>query len=79
MALRIRRRPNALEAAAARPARAVRARRAHRQGDVLETDCERRPDGHYGLSKSFGEDVARFYFDRYGIESACLRIGSATA
>ena len=51
----------------------------HRQGDVLETDCERRPDGHYGLSKSFGEDVARFYFDRYGIESACLRIGSATA
>jgi uronate dehydrogenase len=51
----------------------------HRQGDVLETDCERRPDGHYGLSKSFGEDAARFYFDRYGIESACLRIGSATA
>ena len=50
----------------------------HRQGDLLETDCERRPDGHYGLSKSFGEDVARFYFDRYGIQSACLRIGSAT-
>ncbi len=49
----------------------------HRQGELLQTDCARRPDGNYGLSKSFGEDVARFYFDRYGIESACLRIGSA--
>jgi len=36
-----------------------------------------RPDGHYGLSKAFGENVARFYFDRYGIESVCLRIGSS--
>ncbi len=49
----------------------------HPQGELLQTDCARRPDGCYGLSKSFGEDVARFYFDRYGIESACLRIGSA--
>ena len=49
----------------------------HRQGELLQTDCARRPDGCYGLSKSFGEDIARFYFDRYGIESACLRIGSA--
>lgn len=36
-----------------------------------------RPDGHYGLSKAWGENVARFYFDRYGIESVCLRIGSS--
>ena len=36
-----------------------------------------RPDGHYGLSKAFGENLARFYFDRYGIESVCLRIGSS--
>lgn len=48
----------------------------HRQDDFLQTDCETRPDSYYGLSKSFGEDVARFYHDRYGIESACLRIGS---
>lgn len=48
----------------------------HRQGEVLGTGCDRRPDGFYGLSKSFGEDVARLYFDRWGIESACLRIGS---
>lgn len=49
----------------------------HKQGEVLGTDCERRPDGYYGLSKSFGEDLSRFYFDRYGIETACLRIGSS--
>lgn len=49
----------------------------HPQGGTLQTDCERRPDTFYGLSKSFGEDLAHYYFDRHGIESACLRIGSA--
>ena len=37
-----------------------------------------RPDGNYGLSKLFGEGVARMHHDRYGIESVCLRIGTAT-
>jgi uronate dehydrogenase len=49
----------------------------HRQGDVIDANCAKRPDGYYGLSKSFGEDLSRFYFDRYGIETACLRIGSS--
>jgi uronate dehydrogenase len=49
----------------------------HAQGEVLDPDCPRRPDGYYGLSKSYGEDLSRFYFDRYGIETACLRIGSS--
>ncbi|MDB5898299.1 MAG: NAD-dependent epimerase/dehydratase [Ramlibacter sp.] len=49
----------------------------HEQSAVLDADAARRPDGYYGLSKSFGEDLSRFYFDRYGIETACLRIGSA--
>jgi uronate dehydrogenase len=49
----------------------------HKQGEVLDADAPRRPDGYYGLSKSFGEDLSRFYFDRYGIETACLRIGSS--
>jgi uronate dehydrogenase len=31
----------------------------------------------YGVSKCFGENLSRFYFDRYGIETACLRIGSS--
>jgi len=49
----------------------------HRQDTRLDADSPRRPDGYYGLSKSFGEDLARFYFDRYGIETACVRIGSS--
>ncbi len=49
----------------------------HKQGEVIDANCPKRPDSYYGLSKSFGEDLSRFYFDRYGIETACLRIGSS--
>lgn len=49
----------------------------HKQGELLDAESPRRPDGYYGLSKSYGEDLSRFYFDRYGIETACLRIGSS--
>ena len=34
------------------------------------------PDGLYGLSKMFGEGLAQIYFDKFGIETACIRIGS---
>ncbi len=49
----------------------------YRQDEVVSPRDPVRPDGHYGLSKAFGENLARFYFDRYGIETACLRIGSS--
>jgi uronate dehydrogenase len=49
----------------------------HKQGEVIDANCAKRPDSYYGLSKSFGEDLSRYYFDRYGIETACLRIGSS--
>jgi uronate dehydrogenase len=49
----------------------------HKQGEMLDADCAKRPDGYYGLSKAYGEDLSRFYFDRYGIETACVRIGSS--
>jgi uronate dehydrogenase len=49
----------------------------YRQDEVIGPADPVRPDGNYGLSKAFGENVARFYFDRYGIESVCLRIGSS--
>jgi uronate dehydrogenase len=49
----------------------------HQQGEVIDADCLKRPDTYYGLSKSYGEDLSRFYFDRYGIETACVRIGSS--
>ncbi|GAA2630746.1 NAD(P)-dependent oxidoreductase [Streptomyces axinellae] len=36
----------------------------------------RRPDTFYGLSKSFGEDLAQLYWDLHGIETVSVRIGS---
>ena len=42
----------------------------------LDTEAPPRPDTPYGLSKAFGESVARMFFDKYGVEAACLRIGS---
>jgi uronate dehydrogenase len=42
----------------------------------LSLDCELRPDGIYGLSKVWGEALARMYWDKHGIESVCVRIGS---
>jgi uronate dehydrogenase len=38
-----------------------------------------RPDGHYGLSKVFGEAAGRLYADKHGLEVACLRIGAFRA
>ena len=49
----------------------------YRQDEVVDARAPVRPDGYYGLSKAFGENLSRFYFDRYGIETVCLRIGSS--
>jgi uronate dehydrogenase len=49
----------------------------YKQSEVIGTDAPARPDGLYGLSKAFGEDLAQLYFDRFGIETANVRIGSS--
>lgn len=49
----------------------------YRQDEVIDTQAPMRPDGHYGISKAYGENLAQFYFDRYGIETVSLRIGSS--
>ena len=49
----------------------------YRQDEVISPRALPRPDGNYGVSKVFGEAISRFYWDRYGIETVCLRIGSA--
>ena len=49
----------------------------YRQSETISANQPPRPDGMYGVSKAFGEDLSRFYFDRYGIETACVRIGSS--
>ncbi len=35
-----------------------------------------RPDSDYGVSKAFGEALARYYYERWDMRSICLRIGS---
>ena len=45
---------------------------------VLGTHEPHRPDTFYGLSKCFAEDLARMYWEKNGLEAACLRIYSAT-
>lgn len=49
----------------------------YRQDEVIDTRVPVRPDGFYGLSKAFGENLAQLYFDRWGIETVSLRIGSS--
>lgn len=49
----------------------------HRTDEVISPKDPQRPDSIYGLTKTWGENIARLYYDRYGIETACLRIGSA--
>jgi uronate dehydrogenase len=44
--------------------------------DKLTPDAAFRPDGLYGLSKVWGEAMARMYWDKHGIEGISLRIGS---
>jgi uronate dehydrogenase len=38
-----------------------------------------RPDTRYGVSKAFGEDLARYYADKFGIRAFCIRIGSCVS
>lgn len=49
----------------------------YRTTDLVDADMPLRPDGFYGLSKCFGEALSRYYYDRFGIETVCLRIGSS--
>ena len=42
----------------------------------LDTDGPNRPDTLYGVSKVFGEALGRYYVDRYGLQVACIRIGT---
>ncbi len=49
----------------------------HRVGDVLDADSPQRPDSLYGVSKCFGEDLGRYYVDKFGMDIAAIRIGSA--
>jgi len=51
----------------------------YRQDQVISPRDPVRPDGFYGLSKAFGENLAQLYWDKHGIETVSLRIGSSYA
>lgn len=42
---------------------------------MVDATMPPRPDGYYALSKVFGESLSRYYWDRFGIETVCVRIG----
>jgi uronate dehydrogenase len=49
----------------------------HPTTNVLDADSPLRPDSLYGVTKCFGESLSRYYFDRFGLETVCMRIGSS--
>ena len=45
--------------------------------ETIDAHVAHRPDSLYGLSKCFAEDLGRYYWDKFGIESVNIRIGSS--
>lgn len=45
-------------------------------GTEQPADLPPRPDTLYGVGKVFGEALGRYYVERYGMQVACLRIGT---
>lgn len=48
----------------------------HPREKLLDADSTFAPDSLYGVSKVFGEAVAQLYWEKFGIETARVRIGS---
>jgi uronate dehydrogenase len=48
----------------------------HERTTPLDSDCEMRPDSMYGVSKAYGELVAKLYWMKHRVESVVVRIGS---
>jgi len=46
----------------------------HKKADFIGIDAPHKPDTFYGLAKCFSEDLASMYWDKRGLEAACLRI-----
>jgi NAD+ dependent glucose-6-phosphate dehydrogenase len=45
-------------------------------GRTWDHTAEIRPDSLYGVSKVYGEGMARYYVDHHGLRAACLLIGA---
>lgn len=49
----------------------------HEMEAHIDADAPVRPDSLYGVSKNFVESLSRLYWDKFGVESLCLRIFSS--
>lgn len=49
----------------------------HEMETHIDADSPVRPDSLYGVSKNFVESLSRLYWDKFAIESLCLRIFSS--
>ena len=49
----------------------------YRLDEQVGLDDPIRPDTLYGVSKTFGESISRLYWDKFGLESVCLRLFSS--
>lgn len=49
----------------------------HKIDDHIDCDAKPRPDSLYGVSKNFVESLSSLYWDKFGIETACIRIFSS--
>jgi uronate dehydrogenase len=47
----------------------------YRTSERIDVEAPPRPDSYYGVSKLFGENLARLYAEKAGMDIACLRIG----
>ncbi len=48
----------------------------HERTEPLDADCAHQPDSFYGLSKAYGELMGGLYWNKHGVESVHVRIGS---
>lgn len=48
----------------------------HDRETRLDSTAQQRPDSIYGVSKCFGEALGSYYYDKFGVENVCARIGS---
>ena len=49
------------------------------QTRTISANAPTRPDSSYGIAKVFGESIAQLYWDKYGLETVSIRIGSCEA
>jgi uronate dehydrogenase len=47
----------------------------YRTTERIDAEAAPRPDSYYAVSKLFGENLARLYVEKAGMDIACLRIG----